>query len=199
MNNEILVLYFSRYGKTAELAKYVARGVEEIEGVIARVRTVPAVMPVTQISETFVPDANAPPFVKLEDLRACQGLVMGSPTRFGNMASPLKYFLDTTGADWMSGSLIGKPAGVFTSSSSMHGGQESTLLSMILPLMHHGMIIVGIPFSEPSLTTTKSGGTPYGASHVAGARGELAITDEEKILSRALGKRVALLAKKIAE
>lgn len=194
---EILVLYYSRHGATAELARHVARGVAEIEGMAARVRTVPPVVVAGAEAPPAAP-GDGPPYVERTDLRDCAGLVMGSPTRFGNMAAPLKYFLDGTAAEWMSGVLSGKPAGVFTSTSTQHGGQESTLLSMMLPLLHHGMLMVGIPFTEPQLTGTRSGGTPYGASHVAGARGELPLTDDERGLARALGRRVADVARRLA-
>lgn len=195
---DILVLYYSRHGATAELARQVARGVDEVAGARAVLRTVPAVHPVTESAAApAVPD-DGPPFATRADLAACAGLVMGSPTRFGNMAAPLKHFLDGTAGEWMSGALAGKPAGVFTSTASMHGGQESTLLSMMLPLFHHGMLLAGVPFTEPALTSTRSGGTPYGASHLAGPRGELAVTDEEKTIARALGRRVAGLAVALA-
>lgn len=188
----ILVLYYSRTGKTAELARQVARGVAEVEGVDARLRSVPPVAVTTQTAQPPVPDDGAP-YATLADMRECAGLVLGSPTRFGNMAAPLKHFLDSTGAEWASGALVGKPAAVFTSTSSMHGGQESTLLSMMTPLLHHGCLLLGIPYTEPSLSTTSSGGTPYGASHVGGANNERVLSDDEKTLARALGRRVANL------
>ena len=194
---EILILYYSRGGAVAKLARQVARGVEEAGGT-SRLRTVPAVTAITQPTTPAVPDEGAP-YVELADLSACAGLILGSPTRFGNMAAPLKHFLDGTGADWVSGTLVGKPAGVFTSTATMHGGQESTLLSMMLPLLHHGALIVGIPFTEPALNATLSGGTPYGASHFAGANDELPLTDDEKTLARALGRRVAMVAGKLAQ
>lgn len=191
--SEILVLYYSRTGNTAEMANIIARGVACVPGSIARIRTVPAVSPVTEAVEPGIPDAG-PPYATLDDLRECDGLALGSPTRFGNMAAPLKYFLDTTSALWVSGSLIGKPAIVFTSTSTMHGGQESTLLSMMLPLLHHGMVIMGLPYSEPALTSTASGGTPYGASHVCGPDAKLPITEAERQLCLALGKRLAIMS-----
>jgi NAD(P)H dehydrogenase (quinone) len=195
---DILVLYYSRHGATAELARLVARGIDEVAGARAVLRTVPAVQLATEpASAPAVPD-DGPPFATRADLAACAGLVMGSPTRFGNMAAPLKHFLDGTAGEWMSGALAGKPAGVFTSTASMHGGQESTLLSMMLPLFHHGMLLAGVPFTEPALTSTRTGGTPYGASHLAGPRGELAVSDEEKTIARALGRRVAGLAVALA-
>ena len=163
----------------------------------ARVRTVPKVSTIIEATAPQIP-TDGPPYVTLDDLRECVGLAMGSPTRFGNMAAPLKYFLDGTGGDWMRGSLVGKPGAVFTSSASMHGGQESTLLTMMLPLLHHGMVIVGIPFSEPELTATREGGTPYGASHVAGGAGNFPVTESEKKLAFALGKRLAIIAAKLA-
>lgn len=190
---EILVLYYSRYGNVAAMADHVARGVGEVAGCSARVRTVPAVSTVSESVEDGIP-AEGPPYATNDDLKECAGLVLGSPTRFGNMAAPLKYFLDGTGDLWATGALIGKPAAVFTSTASLHGGQESTLLSMMLPLLHHGMVFVGIPYSEPDLMSTQSGGTPYGASHMAGANGDLPLTDEEKCLCRALGRRVARIA-----
>lgn len=194
---EILVLYYSRNGSVAQLARQVARGVAEVPGMEARLRTVPPVAPVTRTAEPPVPESGAP-YVEAADLDDCAGLLLGSPTRFGNMAAPLKHFLDGLGAQWASGTLVGKPAGVFTSTASMHGGQESTLLSMMLPLLHHGCVIAGIPFTEQLLSSTRSGGTPYGASHVAGQADEPAPTDEEAALARALGRRVAMLAGKLA-
>ena len=190
---DILVLYYSRHGATAQLARLIARGVEEISPMQARLRQVPPVAPVTELAAPPVPDEGAP-YVERSDLRECAGLILGSPTRFGNMAAPLKYFLDNTSAEWASGSLVGKPAAVFTSTSTMHGGQESTQLSMLLPLLHHGMLIVGIPFTEPALNATRGGGTPYGASHVAGLQGERAFDEHERELARALGRRVATTA-----
>jgi NAD(P)H dehydrogenase (quinone) len=190
---EILVLYYSRHGATAQLAQYLARGVEQVGGCAAKVRTVPAVSTVTEATESAVPDSGAP-YVSHDDLRDCDGLAIGSPTRFGNMAAPLKYFLDGTGDLWMSATLSGKPAAVFTSTGSMHGGQESTLLTMMVPLLHHGMLLVGLPYSEPELMTTQSGGGPYGASHIAGPDGRKAVTEEERRLAMALGRRLANVA-----
>lgn len=189
----VLVLYYSRHGACAEMANQIARGIEKVPGVEARVRTVPAVSPVTEASEPPIPRAG-PPYATLEDLKDCIGLALGSPTRFGNMAAALKYFLDSTTPLWLTGALAGKPAAVFTSTGTMHGGQETTLLSMMLPLLHHGMLLVGIPYTEEALITTASGGTPYGASHVAGAQGERPLTEEEKKLCRALGERLARVA-----
>lgn len=197
MPQDILVLYYSRTGHTAQLARLVARGVEEVPDMRARLRQVPPVAPVTEIAQPPEPEQGAP-YVTRADLIECAGLVLGSPTRFGNMAAPLKYFLDSTGAEWASGALAGKPAALFTATSTMHGGQESTLLTMALPLLHHGMLIVGLPYTEPALTTTQSGGTPYGASHVAGAKGENAITEHERELARALGRRLADVARRLS-
>ena len=194
--SEILILYYSRNGAVAALARQIARGVEEVDGMHVRLRTVPPVAPTTQTAAPPVPDDGAP-YVEHGDLAECAGLILGSPTRFGNMAAPLKHFIDGLGAEWASGTLVGKPAAVFTSTATMHGGQESTLLSMLLPLLHHGMLLVGIPYTEPSLSSTRSGGTPYGASHVAGPQDDLPLTDEEKILARALGRRVAQTAAKL--
>ena len=187
---EILVLYYSRHGNVASMARQVAHGVEMIPGARARIRTVPPVGTGLDQHTDPVP-ASGPPFATHADLRECAGIALGSPTRFGNMAAPLKYFLDGTGDLWASGALVGKPAAVFTATASMHGGQESTLLSMMLPLLHHGMLILGLPYSEPELTTTTSGGTPYGASHVAGANGDQPLTEVERHLCIALGKRLA--------
>jgi NAD(P)H dehydrogenase (quinone) len=229
--SEILVLYYSRTGKVAQLARLVARGVEEVDGMRARLRSVPPVAPIEEstaagsdddpspagidgrrratggwrgvpdeesgLSGMLVPDDGAP-YVTRTDLRECAGLALGSPTRFGNMAAPLKHFLDTTSAEWASGSLVGKPAGVFTSTSTMHGGQETTLLSMMLPLLHHGMLIVGIPYTEAALNRTRGGGSPYGASHVAGTDGGNPIDDDERLLARVLGRRIADTAAKLA-
>ena len=189
---DILVLYYSRNGATAELARQVCRGVEKVAGMQARLRTVPAVTTVISTPEPAVP-ASGPPYATADDLRECAGLIMGSPTRFGNMAAPMKYFIDGTSALWASGALANKPAAVFTSTQTMHGGQESTLLSMMLPLLHHGMYLVGLPFTEPALTSTRTGGSPYGASHVASAS-QAALSDEEKTLAQLLGERVAMLA-----
>jgi NAD(P)H dehydrogenase (quinone) len=197
MSPSILVLYYSRSGHTAQLARLIARGVEEVPGMQARLRQVPPVAPVTQTAQPPEPEEGAP-YATREDLLECAGLALGSPTRFGNMAAPLKYFLDSTGAEWASGALVGKPAAVFTSTSTMHGGQESTLLSMALPLLHHGMLLLGLPYTEPALTSTLSGGSPYGASHVAGPAGDNAISEHERELARALGRRLADTARKLA-
>ena len=194
---EILVLYYSRFGATEALARAVCEGVDSVSGAAARLRTVPAVSTVTAATENAVPD-DGPPYATSEDLRDCAGMVMGSPTRFGNMAAPLKYFLDGTGSEWVSGTLIGKPAGVFTSTSSLHGGQESTLLTMALPLIHHGMLFVGIPYSEPALSTTTTGGSPYGASHVTWNRDSDDLSEDERLLAASLGKRVADIAIKLS-
>ncbi len=194
---EILVLYYSRHGSVAEMARHVARGVDEIEGTAARVRTVPSISSVRKSSANTIP-TRGPPFATRADLEQCAGLALGSPTRFGNMAAALKYFIDGTGTEWLSGVLAGKPAGVFTSTSSLHGGQESTLLSMMLPLFHHGMILVGLPYAEPDLMRTRSGGTPYGATHVAGTDSDLPLTQEEKRLCVALGRRIATTARALA-
>lgn len=190
------MLYYSRHGNVAQMARQVARGIESVPDCSARIRTVPAVSPVTAALEDPIP-GSGPPYVDNADLRECDGLALGSPTRFGNMAAPLKYFLDGTGDLWVSGVLAGKPAAVFTSTSSLHGGQEATLLSMILPLLHHGMLILGLPYTEPALNTTRSGGTPYGASHLAGPDSDLDLTSEEKQLCFALGKRLAETAKQL--
>ncbi|HSS47082.1 MAG TPA: NAD(P)H:quinone oxidoreductase [Burkholderiales bacterium] len=194
---DILVLYYSHYGAVKQMAQAVARGIEQVKGVKARIRTVPKVSTVCEAVEKDIPDSGAP-YAELTDLEECIGLAMGSPTRFGNMAAPLKYFWDGAGSLWMKGTLIGKPAALFTSTASMHGGQETTLLSMMLPLLHHGMVILGIPYSEPELVSTKSGGTPYGASHIAGMAGDQPITEEERKLCIALGKRLAETALKLA-
>ncbi len=193
---DILILYYSRYGATAGMAQHIARGVEEIEGMQARLRTVPAVSTVCEASEDSIPGEGAP-YVSLDDLRECAGLALGSPTRFGNMAAPLKYFIDSTSSLWLGAELAGKPAAVFTSTSSLHGGQETTLLSMMLPLMHHGMLLVGIPYSETDLLHTDAGGTPYGASHLAGADSKKPLTEAELRLCRAMGKRLAETARKL--
>ena len=194
---DILVLYYSRNGSVAALARQIARGIGEVDGMSARLRTVPPVAPVTETASPPVPEEGAP-YVARGDLAQCAGLVLGSPTRFGNMAAPLKHFIDGLGAEWASGTLVGKPAGVFTSTATMHGGQESTLLSMMLPLLHHGCVVAGIPFTEPALNSTRSGGTPYGASHVAGTRDDPQPSDDEALLARALGRRIAMLAAKLA-
>ncbi len=191
---EILVLYYSRHGATAEMARLIARGIEEVEGMQARLRTVPEVSTVCEATADAVPDEGAP-YVELDDMKECAGLALGSPTRFGNMASALKYFIDSSSPLWLSGTMIGKPAAVFTSTSSLHGGQESTLLSMMLPLLHHGMLITGLPYSETDLLHTSGGGTPYGASHHAGADNNLPLSEAEHRLCIALGKRLATTAK----
>lgn len=193
---DILVLYYSRGGSVARLARQIARGIGEVDGMQARLRTVPPVSPVTEVASPPEPEDGAP-YVDKQDLRECAGLVLGSPTRFGNMAAPMKHFIDGLGSEWASGTLVGKPAAVFTSTATMHGGQESTLLTMLVPLLHHGCVIAGIPFTEPALSTTRSGGTPYGASHVAGQQDHSEPTDEEALLARALGKRIAQLALKL--
>ncbi len=190
---EILVLYYSRDGSVARMAQLVARGVEEVDGMAARLRTVPPISTVCEAVAETVPDSGAP-YVTADDMRECDGLVLGSPSYFGNMAAPLKYFLDTTGSLWLSGSMVNKPAALFTSSGTLHGGQESTLLSMMLPLFHHGMVMVGLPYSEGDLSTTTTGGTPYGASHYAGVDGKQRVSDEEGRLCKALGHRVAKVA-----
>jgi len=195
---DILILYYSRGGNVAALARQIARGVEDQPGMQARLRCVPPVAPQTEIALPPEPTSGAP-YVDRRDLAECAGLILGSPTRFGNMAAPLKHFLDGTGAEWASGTLIGKPAAVFTSTSSPHGGQESTLLSMLLPLLHHGMLVLGLPFSESRLLSTDGGGTPYGASHLAGADSQRPLSEDEKHLARALGKRVAALAARLQE
>lgn len=195
---KILVLYYSRYGSVAQMASLIARGIEEVDDMEAVIRTVPAISANCEATESDIPE-NGPPYVSAEDLEDCAGLALGSPTRFGNMASAMKYFLDGTSPQWMSGTLINKPACVFTSTSSMHGGQESTLLSMMNPLIHHGMVIVGIPYSEPALAITQTGGTPYGASHTAGHDGKNPISDDEKTLCIAQGKRLAELANKLSQ
>ncbi len=194
--SEVLILYYSRQGSTAKLAELIALGVNEIDGITTRIRTVPEVSPDCEAKSDTIPESG-PPYVSLEDIQECDGIILGSPTRFGNMAAPLKYFLDTTSGLWFKGSLVGKPAAVFTSTSSLHGGQESTLLSMMLPLLHHGALIVGIPYSEADLATTTSGGTPYGVSHFAGSNNDNEITTAEKDLCQALGKRVASLAQQL--
>lgn len=195
--SEILVLYYSRHGATAELARHVARGIEEIDGARARIRTVPPLRAATDPDVLDAVPDEGPPYASVEDLQQCAGLALGSPTRFGNMAAPLKFFLDGTSAQWLSGALAGKPAAVFTSTATQHGGQESTLLSMMLPLIHHGMVIVGIPFTEQALNTTRGGGTPYGASHVAGIKGGAGLSEDERELARALGRRLADIARRL--
>ncbi|MGH8041765.1 MAG: NAD(P)H:quinone oxidoreductase [Rudaea sp.] len=196
--SDILIAYYSRNGSVAQLARLIARGVEEVPGMQARLRSVPPVAPVTHIAQPPEP-AEGAPYVTLADLAECAGLILGSPTRFGNMAAPLKNFLDSTIAEWASGTLVGKPAAVFTSTATMHGGQETTLLSMMLPLLHHGALIVGIPYTEPELNATTTGGSPYGASHVAGTAGDHPISDDERALARKLGRRVAEIARKLGK
>ncbi len=195
--NEILVLYYSHHGAVRQMAQLIARGIGEVGGVAARLRTVPRVSTVVEATESVVPDSGAP-YVELKDLEECIAIAVGSPTRFGNMAAPMKYFWDGTGSLWIKGALSGKPAAVFTSSSSLHGGQETTLTSMMLPLLHHGMLIVGLPYTEPDLLNTTSGGTPYGASHTAGLASDAPITEHERRLCIALGRRLALTAVKLA-
>jgi NAD(P)H dehydrogenase (quinone) len=194
---DILVLYYSRYGSTAELARHVGRGIDSVHGANARLRTVPPVATTTTVAQPPVPDQGAP-YVSLADLRECQGLVLGSPTRFGNMAAPLKYFLDGTSELWLAGSLAGKPAAVFTATQSPHGGQEATLLTMMVPLLHHGMVLVGLPYSEAAVGTTSGGGGPYGAGHVGQGTQAGHLRAEEIQLARALGARVAQIALKLA-
>ena len=196
MSGEVLVLYYSQTGGVKNLAQLVARGIEQVPGVKARLRTVPKVAPVTESIAPAVPELG-PPYAELKDLQQCIGIALGSPTRFGNMAAALKYFWDGTSELWLNGALAGKPAALFTSTGTQHGGQESTLLSMMLPLLHHGMVIVGLPYTEASLATTAGGGTPYGASHVSGLSNDRAIGDDEKKLAIALGKRLAEMALKL--
>ena len=195
---EILILYYSRYGATRQLAEWIAQGVESVQGAQARLRTVPAISANCEKTEPDIPDSGAP-YVEPKDLEECAGLALGSPTRFGNMAASLKYFLDGTSPQWLAGSLVGKPACVFTSTGSLHGGQESTLLSMMLPLLHHGMILVGIPYTEQELVTTRGGGTPYGASHFCINNQHSQFTEEEKVLAVFLGKRLAQIALRLVE
>ncbi|MDQ1921257.1 NAD(P)H:quinone oxidoreductase [Massilia pseudoviolaceinigra] len=195
-NPIILVLYYSRHGATRKLAELIAQGIESVPGVDARLRTVPAVSTVTEATEPAIPPAGAP-YVEAQDLAECAGLALGSPTRFGNMASSLKYFLDGTAAEWLAGTLSGKPAVVFTSTGSLHGGQESTLLSMMIPLLHHGMMIMGLPYSNPELMTTTSGGTPYGPTHWAGVDGNKPVSEDEKRLAIAMGRRLAQTAARL--
>jgi len=194
--NEILVLYYSRQGSTAALARQVCRGIEAVAGMQARLRTVAPISATTERLDPAIPN-EGPPYASHDDLVQCCGLVLGSPTRFGNMAAPLKFFLDGTSSLWLSGALVGKPAGVFTSTQTLHGGQESTLLSMMIPLLHHGMYLVGLPFTERALSDTRGGGTPYGASHVAGLGEQGDLSDSERELARALGTRVAALADRL--
>jgi NAD(P)H dehydrogenase (quinone) len=195
---EILIVYYSRHGATAELARHAARGVEAVAGCSAALRTVPPVSAESERAVKAVPDSGAP-YATLDDLKRCDGLLLGSPTRFGNMAAPLKYFLDGTSSLWLDGSLSGKPAGVFSSSTTLHGGQESTLLTMTIPLLHHGMLILGVPFTERAINQTRTGGTPYGATHVAGMATQPATLSADEIeIARALGKRVAEVAATLA-
>ena len=194
--NPVLILYYSRNGATRALAYKIARGVEQAPAEV-KIRTLPAVSATCQATEADIPESGDL-YAQLSDLEDCSGLILGSPTRFGNMAAPIKYFLDGTSGLWLKGALANKPAAVFTSTGSLHGGQESTLLSMMLPLLHHGMVMVGLPYSEPDLAKTSSGGTPYGASHYAGPNNDLPLSDEESRLSIALGKRVAEMALKLS-
>jgi NAD(P)H dehydrogenase (quinone) len=194
---DILVLYYSQNGALAEMARLIARGIESVTGVQARIRTVPKVSPRTQVAEPAVPPEGAP-YAELNDLEECIGLALGSPTRFGNMAAAMKYFLDGTGGLWMKGTLVGKPATVFSSTATMHGGQETTLVSMMFPLIHHGMILVGLPYTLPELTSTSAGGTPYGATHVSGPNDDHPLTEDERKLCIAQGKRLAEIALKLA-
>ncbi|MEX0430933.1 NAD(P)H:quinone oxidoreductase [Spiribacter insolitus] len=197
MSCEILVLYYSRHGATHAMARQMAHGIERVAGASARLRTVPAVSEVSEATASPIPEAG-PPYASLEELGECDGLILGSPTRFGNMAAPLKHFLDQSAGLWLSGALAGKPAAVFTSTGSLHGGQESTLLSMMLPLLHHGMYLLGLPYTEAGLTETTTGGTPYGASHLAGGEADREVDDTEAALCRALGARVADAAQRLA-
>jgi NAD(P)H dehydrogenase (quinone) len=192
----ILVLYYSRYGAVKKMAQFIARGVESVAGMEAVLRTVPSVSPVIEASEPGVPDSGAP-YATLEDLKNCDGLALGSPTRFGNMAAPMKYFLDTTSSLWLSGSLVNKPAAVFSSTASLHGGQETTLISMMMPLFHLGFVVMGIPYTEPDLNSTRTGGTPYGATHFTGPDGKNPVSEEEQRLCFALGKRLADITVKL--
>lgn len=196
--SDILVLFDSRNGMTEALAREICHGVDSVPGMASRLRTVPAVSSTVETRDAAVP-ASGPPYVELSDLAECAGLVLGSPTHFGNMTAPLKYFFDNTVTEWLSGTLDGKPAGVFTSTSSLHGGQETTLLTMAIPLLHHGMIYVGLPYAEQALSTTTTGGSPYGASHVSWSRESDSLSDDEKTLARALGKRVADIAKRLGD
>ncbi len=189
----VLVLYYSRSGAVMQLAQYIARGVEHVNGIEARMRTVPPVSATCEAVDKVVPDAGAP-YATLDDLRGCSGLALGSPTRFGNMAAPMKYFLDGTSELWLAGDLVNKPASVFSSSASMHGGQETTLTSMMLPLLHHGMIFLGVPYTEPALNTTQTGGTPYGVTHVAGVGNDQPLSQDEMTLAKRLGERLGRIA-----
>ncbi|MBE9607886.1 NAD(P)H:quinone oxidoreductase [Chitinilyticum piscinae] len=193
---EILVLYYSTHGATRQMAQLIARGIESVPGASARLRTVPRVSSVCEATEPAIPEAGAP-YVEIADLQECCGLALGSPTRYGNMAAPMKYFWDSTISEWLKGTLVGKPACVFTSSGTMHGGNESTLLTMMLPLLHHGMLILGTPYTENALLSTRTGGTPYGVSHVAGTESNWPISEEERLLCLAQGKRLAQVALKL--
>ena len=193
---EILVLYFSRHGSVATMAKAIGRGIESVANCSARIRTVPAVSASTESTEDFVP-ASGPPYASITDLDECDGIIIGSPAYFGSMAAPLKYFLDQTTPQWLSGALVNKPAAAFTSSSSYHGGQETALFSLLLPLLHHGAVVVGIPYTEEQLNTTRTGGTPYGATHISGQDGKLPFSEDEKKLCHALGRRIATIARLI--
>lgn len=195
---DILILYYSQNGSTADMARQIARGVEQVPGMAARLRTVPAVSTVCETTADAIPDTGAP-YATLADMQQCAGLILGSPTHFGNMAAALKYFLDGTGSLWMGGDLIGKPAAVFTSTASMHGGHESTLLSMMLPLLHHGMVLVGLPYSEPALLRTQTGGSPYGASRLTSDTTRSALSDDERKLCTTLGQRVADIARRLQQ
>jgi NAD(P)H dehydrogenase (quinone) len=194
---EILVLYYSYRGSVRAIAEQIGKGIQSIPGMLPRLRTVPRVSTVCEAVEADIPDHGSP-YVEVRDLEECVGLALGSPTRFGNMAAPMKYFLDGTGTAWHNGTLAGKPACVFTSTASMHGGQETTLTSMMLPLLHHGMVIVGLPYTEPALNRTRAGGTPYGASHVAGEHADATLDEDERILAVALGRRLAVTALRLA-
>lgn len=196
MKPYILVLYYSRTGSVAKLAQYIARGIERVDGIEARLRTVPPVSTTCESVDKSIPDTGAP-YASLDDLRGCAGLALGSPTRFGNMAAPMKYFLDTTSSLWLAGDLVNKPACVFSSSASMHGGQETTLTSMMLPLLHHGMLLLGVPYTEPELNTTQSGGTPYGVTHVAGVANDNPMSQDEMLLAKRLGERLATIAMRV--
>lgn len=198
METNILILYYSRYGNVAQMARWLARGVESVPNCQAILRTVPPVSAVCEATEPSIPEQGAP-YVSLDELASCDGLAVGSPTRFGNMAAPMKYFWEQTSSLWINGALINKPASVFTSSASLHGGQESTLLTMMIPLLHHGMLLLGLPYSEPDLTTTQSGGTPYGASHLAGSDSRLPLTEAEQRLCRAQGQRLATLSSQLRQ
>jgi NAD(P)H dehydrogenase (quinone) len=192
----ILILYYSKTGSVSQLARHIARGVEHVDGIEARIRTVPSVSTTCEISDKSIPDSGAP-YATTSDLKNCSGLALGSPTRFGNMAAPLKYFIDGTSSMWLAGALNGKPACVFSSSSSMHGGQEITLMTMMLPLLHHGMMIVGLPYTEPTLSSTKTGGTPYGITHVAGINNTNELSEDELLLAKHQGERIAKIAMKL--